>query len=470
MALLVGLVLDALLRQRLLGLNFVLFTALWVGVCIGATLVAKKPLRNHTILYAAIALANAILVFFRASPLVQFWSVVITLVALFLLVGTSVFDNFNAMPLLNRWRETITVYLRNALNTPRAYFDAIRQKKSKRSINISRGAFIAVGLAFVFIVLFVSADAVIGNLFSGLGDALASFFRFFERFDVGRIVSIAFWTFAASSIALFIYRSLSGNAKPSLTLHTQLTHKDSLLIFITLLAIFAAFVAVQLYFLFSGGKLPEGLTYAEYARQGYGQLLVATLLASAAIKGVVTATHEGHTAKNLRSAAAALVVLNGIIVVSAWKRLSLYESAYGWTEARFVAHLGLICVALGCAALLLWLYGKITAKQLYAGSWYIVLIVLMVAAIANPDAVIARKNIVQRSDRVGMLDTTYLRNLSRDSWPSICAEAPRLVDTKPLEYDALAEPRLNAQNDISRGFSRHYTHDKSYVDDFSSCL
>ncbi len=469
-AVLVGFIQDRLLGQALLGLGFFLFTVVWVSICVVATVAAKRPLSNHAFLYAAIALANALIVYFRDSLLVQFWSIIITLIALFLLVGTCGFENFSVMPLLNRWRETIKQFVLTALAAPVTFFNAIRQNNTRRSLNISRGAVIAAGLGLIFIMLFISADAVIGHMFSWLGDALYGITDFLGQFNIGRIISVSFWAFAAFSIILFIYQARSGDTKSSLTIRAQLTRKDSLIIISTLLTIFGAFIAIQAYYLFSDGKLPDGLTYAEYARQGYGQLLFATLLASASIKGVISATHERAKDSVLRLATAALVVLNGLVVISAWRRLSMYESAYGWTEARFVAHLGLICIALGCVALLVWLYGGLTSKQLYAGSWYFVLFVLMTAAIMNPDAIIVRKNIMQRSERVGMLDTNYLRGLSRDSWPTICAEAPRLAKSNPLEYADLARPRQDDQSAVSRGFSRHYTHEKAYSNRYSTCL
>lgn len=470
LALLLGLTIDLLFRQELLGFNFVAFTFLWVGTCAGAALAAKKTLQPQSALYAAIALTNSIIVYFRDSPLVQFWSIIITLTALLLLVGSCAFDNFTAMPLINRWRETVKQYILNAINAPRVYLGAIRHKQATRILRISRGALVAAALALVFIMLFVSADAVVGHMFSWVGDGLTHIINFFERFDIGRIISILFWTFAAASAILFVYHAHTGETKPLLTIRAQLTRKDSLIIFVTLLTIFSVFVTVQLYYLFSAGKLPDGLTYAQYARQGYVQLLFATLLASAAIKGVISATHGGAVDKTLRTMAAALVILNSIIVISAWKRLSLYETAYGWTRARFVAHLGLICVALGSIALLVWLYGKCNTKQLYASSWYIVLFVLMTAAVLNPDAVIVRKNISERASRIVVLDTYYLRNLSRDSWPSICTQANRLAETYPLEYAVLAQHPNQTQGTASRRLSRHYTHSKSFVDNNTACL
>ena len=53
---------------------------------------------------------------------------------------------------------------------------------------------------------------------------------------------------------------------------------------------FAVFVFVQLRFLFGGATLPDGITYADYARSGYGQLLLLAVLAS----GVVYVTKKRH--------------------------------------------------------------------------------------------------------------------------------------------------------------------------------
>jgi hypothetical protein len=186
--------------------------------------------------------------------------------------------------------------------------------------------------------------------------------------------------------------------------------------------LFASFVAVQLTVLFGGRRhvlSTTGLTYAQYARQGFWQLLAVTgltlALVAVAIRKAARASRPDRTI--VRVLLGSLCFLALIIVASAVHRMSLYEQQYGFTRLRvfvstiefwFGAVLVLVLVA-GIRMAGSWLPRAVLASA--------VLAMLALAAI-NPDAYIAKHN-VDRYDQTGQIDAEYLATLSADAVPAL---------------------------------------------------
>jgi Domain of unknown function (DUF4173) len=109
-------------------------------------------------------------------------------------------------------------------------------------------------------------------------------------------------------------------------------------------ALFAIFVVIQ-FAVFFGGRtrvLEEaGLTYAQYARGGFWQLLGAAAIAGSVL---VFSWHSlprpasRRTRRLFLVLALTLVALVGVVLVSAFRRLTLYEDAYGLTQLRILVH------------------------------------------------------------------------------------------------------------------------------------
>jgi hypothetical protein len=119
--------------------------------------------------------------------------------------------------------------------------------------------------------------------------------------------------------------------------------------------LFATFVGLQLAYLFGGldTLALTGLTYAEYARRGFFDLVIVAVLA-----GTLVVTLDLAVRRRTRLHLACSLILLGltaVVLVSAFLRLRLYQDAYGWTELRFVVitAIGWLAVALGIAGALL---------------------------------------------------------------------------------------------------------------------
>jgi hypothetical protein len=116
-------------------------------------------------------------------------------------------------------------------------------------------------------------------------------------------------------------------------------------------ALFAIFVVIQ-FAVFFGGRTrvlqEQGLTYAEYARGGFWQLLGAAGIAGAVLAFTWLALPRPSPAGIRRAflrLGLTLIALVGVVLASAFQRLSLYEDAYGLTELRILVHTTIVALA-----------------------------------------------------------------------------------------------------------------------------
>jgi hypothetical protein len=189
-----------------------------------------------------------------------------------------------------------------------------------------------------------------------------------------------------------------------------------------LVLLFAMFVAVQLTVLFGGSKhvlTTDGLTYAEYARGGFWQLLVVTGLTLLVLAGAARwAPRETRVDQILiRVVLGALATLTLVIVASALHRMDVYADTYGLTRQRVLVALCemwlgvvfLMVVIAGIRLKALWLPRAATAAGVLA---------LLALAVANPDRLIADRNIT-RYEQLNRIDIVYLSTLSADAVPAL---------------------------------------------------
>ncbi|OZM83339.1 DUF4153 domain-containing protein [Pseudonocardia sp. MH-G8] len=211
-----------------------------------------------------------------------------------------------------------------------------------------------------------------------------------------------------------------------------------------LVGLFALFVGVQFATLFGSDAhvvATTGLTYAEYARSGFWQLLAVTVLAL----GVVLLASRFAPAPSAadrawkRGLLGALTALTLVIVASALSRMWLYQEAYGFTTLRLLV---LACeLWLGaCFLLVLVAVVRLHAKPLVREMAAAGLVALLALAVLNPDRFIAAHN-VTRHALTGELDQIYLATLSADAVPALLElPQPQRCDTLTRIATRLAEP------------------------------
>ena len=294
---------------------------------------------------------------------------------------------------------------------PRTARDALRVPLALRPRGALTAAGIGAALLAVFVPLFASADAAFAHL---LGELVPD-----DAVD-DPVARLAVWlAFALVGGALLSARP----AKPSAPGTPRLTRLEWAAPLGALVALFAAFVALQLTALYGGHDhvlRTAGLTYAEYAREGFAQLLAAAALTLAVIAAAVRWTPAGR----LRTALlGALCLLTLAVLASALTRLGLYMDAYGFTRLRLSAQ-----------ATILWLGGAFVLILVARGAAWLPRATvalsgaaLLAFAVSDPDLRIAERN-VDRYERTGRIDTEVLRGLSADAAPALVRLPPALAD------------------------------------------
>jgi hypothetical protein len=208
--------------------------------------------------------------------------------------------------------------------------------------------------------------------------------------------------------------------------------------------LFIVFLVVQVRYLFGGADLVEitkGLTYAEYARRGFFELVVATALVVPVLLVADWAAREDDArGRRLVHATSALIVvlLFGVLASAAY-RMWLYQDAYGLTEDRLYGTMFMVwltvVLALLAATVLRGKRSGFAFKAVMAGGACIVAL-----HVINPHALIARVNI----DRAGSgseVDAKYLRTLSADAVPTLVARMPALSPTERCEVTKMFKER-----------------------------
>jgi hypothetical protein len=216
----------------------------------------------------------------------------------------------------------------------------------------------------------------------------------------------------------------------------------------TLNLLFVVFMAVQLRYLFGGAGLVEvtaGLSYADYARRGFFELVAtAALVVPLLLLADWAASPATRRSRGvLRATMIVLVVLLVGVIASAAYRMRLYQDAYGLTELRLYVS----AVIVWLTAVLGWLVLTVLRNRRERFAFGAILAgVACIAALhlLNPHALIARVNL-DRAAAGQEYDGAYLRTLSADAVPVLLARLDRLPEAERCNAARMLEERWSGE-------------------------
>ena len=306
----------------------------------------------------------------------------------------------------------------------RPFQDAARYVKKQDKTNktvwyVLLGAVSAVPLLVIVIALLASADA----FFRQYTDQILSGVNPENLAEI--VFRVLFVFFAAYLLLSFLCKhTLSEEVK-------DYRHGEPVLaITITglLSVIYVLFSGIQIFGLFLGKlQLPAGYTYAEYAREGFFQLLAVSILNLIIVLGCMSFFRES---KALKGVLTVMSLCTFVMIASSAMRMIIYIRYYYLTFLRILV--------LWALALLFVLFLGVIASiyrekfPLFKYSVAVVTVLYLVLSFSHPDFIIAYVNV-----RNTHKDYFYLSELSADAAPVLI---PYL---KELGYDFEAMPDLD---------------------------
>lgn len=294
-----------------------------------------------------------------------------------------------------------------------------------------RGALLAIPLVIVLAVLLASADPI-------LDSARAALFAWLENWNLnGRVIFFAILIV----IVLGAYALAAGPRDQRAFSPGDQRHPFALgdteikILLGAMNALLWVFVFLQVVSLARdpGGTTGTGITYAEYARRGFAELCVA----SAIVLGVILFADVFRSAESDRKTRKydiAAIIAVELILASAFRRVLLYEAAYGYTTDRLIAQAYMIVLGLSFVALAWDLRAGRVSAAFGRHGMVLALAALTVFTYWNYEAWLVDQNL-QRPARDGH-DIAYLTRLSPAAVPTLVAARSTLTDAQRNEIDS----------------------------------
>lgn len=391
---------------------FIFIIALTVGIA-SIAMVSKRHVARWSFLFVVPAIFSALASALYASPAIRFLAFVISISSLAFFAYWSSRGDIAFSEVRTFW--PFSFFKRTILPFGSLSMFMKNLKGDKRLGGVVLGIVFAIPFLFVFFAAFASADQLFAKSFSSLfGDAEFGIYVYKTIRDV-----IVGTYFLASGAAMLAQAGV--NDKSPESQQGAIFGQTVYVTFLTLLNIlFAVFVAFQFAYFFGGEAFlnAHGIRYADYARQGFFQLLF--------VSGIVffiawlMYRQTGMKQRWTKITSLLLIGQTGIIIISAMKRLALYVSEYGLTLSRWWAGFSIMLILM--VLLLVFVLALFRTSYGHASKLVFLAIFFVSSAfmLFNSENCIAEYNVAKYlSGEIKNLDVEYLNGLSADAIPAI---------------------------------------------------
>ncbi len=290
--------------------------------------------------------------------------------------------------------------------------DFVERKQAKSKVGdtkkmkkLAKAIAITFPLVLVIIMLLASADEVFGSLFSHLEKIVWDFILQIKLSDI--VARILLSGLVCIYLLIFFSYILRKCKKQEQQVKQNIIIKDNFTIRVVLgalNAVYLIFCIIQIRALFVENI---DINYANYARQGFFQLMIVSLI------NIVTILIAKRSEKNkekksnayINTMCIVMIIFTLIILISAVLRMYFYESAYGYTLLRLLVYCALFTEVILLIPTIAYILNiKINLPRVYIG---IIITVYICMNFANFDAIIAKRNI-DRFTKTGKIDVEYL--------------------------------------------------------------
>ncbi|OGO75749.1 MAG: hypothetical protein A3K45_00260, partial [Chloroflexi bacterium RIFOXYC12_FULL_59_14] len=334
---------DFLFWKHAPGVNFAIYVVMCLvgGMYLLLGVEKTRPARDALWLLIPI-LFFATVTFVRAEPLTAFLAHFLTL----FLLGVFVITYLGGRWVWYGLWDYVTGFLKlggNMLVKPLTFSAEVRKESAERgdppkrsAWPVVRGLIIALPIVAIFAALLSSADAVFEK---GLHD-------FLYALNLDNLPELIFrlcYILVGAYLLAGVFLHAATQSKDETLLNGQksvlgqfLGFTESAIVLGSVAILFVSFVVVQFQYFFGGQANIhiDGYTFSEYARRGFGELVAVAFFSLLLILGFGAVTRrESETQRKTFSAlSVGIVALVLVMLVSAYRRLVLYETAYGFSE------------------------------------------------------------------------------------------------------------------------------------------
>lgn len=289
------------------------------------------------------------------------------------------------------------------------------KKGKNQNILLVLAGFLAAIPAVIYLgYLLADADIVFGQMIETL------VFRFFNPYTLFSVILFVF--FSALAVCCFLGSICSMNI-PDIK-EKKKTNPLSAISFTAMITLlYLLFCIVQVVFLFAKkGSLPEGITYSQYARKGFFQLLAVVMVN---LIFVLNCLKYFRKHKILTALLTVFSICTYIMIASAVYRMILYVDAYHLTFLRLFVlwFLGLLAVLMAGVVILLF------RENFPLFRWCLLIITLAYCGFACslPDYHIARYNLAREEGKITLENADYLIS------SSLCADAAPVIAAAEID-------------------------------------
>ena len=276
------------------------------------------------------------------------------------------------------------------------------RKRNSKLMYVLLGCAIALPLLVIVLNVLSSADPVFAKVIKDI------FGKLFYSWDVVKIVlfAVIIFFFVYGFIVKAGRRDLGANAPKEGSYEPVI----GITITVVLTAFYLIFVGVQIVYLFmNSAGLPDDITYAEYARRGFFQLLFVAIV-NVGLVLIFSALFR----KNLVLKVVLLImcICTYVMIASSAMRLSMYIKEYDLSYLRINTIWALIVTSIVMAGVIVNLF--MDKMPLFRYIFVTVMVMFTLYAFVRPGAVIAKYNLEHASGRV---DLKYVMDIGSDGIP-----------------------------------------------------
>ncbi len=402
---------SILFYGKSLGLSVILFIIPLLIFTIYVLISNNKIKNKYGLLFIAPIILLSLTYLLFNNWFFRFINIPVIIVLFILMYIYTIKPTYNIGHIIN----DIFIIIFEPLNSINQVFDIIAKKINStcklpdKTTKVIKSLIIILPITIIVVSLLSSADMIFEQLFS-------SFFNLFKNIKLDEVIENSIYRIIIIAI-LFVYLSLSTyfiiNNYSRIKYEETSTNckKDNYTIklLLTILnVIYIIFDIIQIKSLILH-QVSMDISYAEYARQGFFQLMFVSVINISIILFSKLYEDKENKSNNkyVNIMSFIMIILTFIIIISSFLRMNMYEREYGYTLLRLLVYFTLITESIALLPTCIYILNsnfKIMKYYLIIG-----IIAYVILNYSNVDYIIAYRNI-NRYYETNKLDIDYLEN------------------------------------------------------------